>query len=171
MKNKNKNKLHVNLSSLLRGNIGDIKKVIIKEVELLSHNKTFNNVISNINFIRTDKTILAKGEISAETKIICSRCTEETFHIISSIYEEEYFPYNYDIMGFDNHILKSDYDDDIDVQIQSLDKRNFVDLTSLFENSLYSEISIAPKCKEYCKGICINCMKNLNFEKCLCKTP
>ena len=62
---KNKNKFHVNLSSLLRGNIGDIKKVTINDVELSSHNKTFNNVISNINFIRTDKTILAKGEISS----------------------------------------------------------------------------------------------------------
>ena len=72
-------------------------------------------------------------------------------------------------MGFDNLIDNYDYNDDID--IQRLDKRNFVDLTSLFENSLYSEISIAPKCKEHCKGICINCMKNLNYEKCLCKTP
>ena len=68
-------------------------------------------------------------------------------------------------MGIDNLI------DNDDIDIQRLDKRNFVDLTSLFENSLYSEISIAPKCKEHCKGICINCMKNLNYEKCLCKTP
>tara|TARA_B100000401_G_scaffold430460_1_gene365266 strand:+ start:548 stop:1051 length:504 start_codon:yes stop_codon:yes gene_type:complete len=165
----NKNKFHVNLSSLLRGNIGDIKKVTINDVELSTHNQTFNNIIANINFIRIDKGIIARGEITAKTKIICSRCTDETVQIISSNYEEEYIPHKYDIMGFDNLIDNYDYNDDID--IQRLDKRNFVDLTSLFENSLYSEISIAPKCKEHCKGICINCMKNLNYEKCLCKTP
>ncbi|MBR92445.1 MAG: hypothetical protein CL903_06590 [Dehalococcoidia bacterium] len=165
----NKNKFHVNLSSLLRGNIGDIKKVTINDVELSTHNQTFNNIIANINFIRIDKSIIARGEITAKTKIICSRCTDEIVKIISSNYEEEYIPHKYDIMGFDNLIDNYDYNDDID--IQRLDKRNFVDLTSLFENSLYSEISIAPKCKEHCKGICINCMKNLNYEKCLCKTP
>lgn len=165
----NKNKFHVNLSSLLRGNIGDIKKVTINDVELSTHNQTFNNIIANINFIRIDKSIIARGEITAKTKIICSRCTDETVQIISSNYEEEYIPHKYDIMGFYNLIDNYDYNDDID--IQRLDKRNFVDLTSLFENSLYSEISIAPKCKEHCKGICINCMKNLNYEKCLCKTP
>ena len=166
----NKNKFHVNLSSLLIGNIGDIKKVIIKEVELLSNNETFNNIIANINFIRADKTIIAKGKIRANFKIICSRCSEETVQVISSNYEEEYFPYNYDIMGFHNHIEDYDYENEIDLQIQKLDKRNFVDLSSTFENSLYSAISIAPKCKEHCKGICINCLKNLNYEKCLCKT-
>ena len=165
----NKNKFHVNLSSLLRGNIGDIKKVTINDVELSTHNQTFNNIIANINFIRIDKSIIARGEITAKTKIICSRCTDETVQIISSNYEEGYIPHKYYIMGFDNLIDNYDYNDDID--IQRLDKRNFVDLTSLFENSLYSEISIAPKCKEHCKGICINCMKNLNYEKCLCKTP
>ena len=69
----NKNKFHVNLSSLLRGNIGDIKKVTINDVELSTHNQTFNNIIANINFIRIDKSIIARGEITAKTKIICSR--------------------------------------------------------------------------------------------------
>ena len=169
MKNKNENFFYLNLSSLVTGEVGDTKKEIIKEENLFTPNEIFNNIIADINFIRATNTIIAIGKICAKIKIICSRCNTEMTQTIKSNFEEEYFLYNNDILG--SHRGKKNFqpEDFIDREKNHLDKRNFLDLSFIFINSLYSEISIAPRCSEDCKGICINCLKNLNYEKCLCK--
>ncbi len=169
MKNKNENFFYLNLSSLVTGEVGDTKKEIIKEESLFTSDEIFNNIFAEINFIRATNTIIAMGKISAKIKIICSRCTKEMIQNIKSNFEEEYFLFNKVII--DSHRGKKIFQsgDFIDTEKNYLDKRNFLDLSFTFVNSLYSEISIAPRCSEDCKGICINCLKNLNYEKCLCK--
>lgn len=81
-------------------------------------------------------------ELSGEYKLICARCLDEK-KVVLSHKNKLYFSLD--------------------------DKQVFLDITEDIREEVMLNLPVKPLCKDDCKGICVNCGKNLNHEKCICK--
>ena len=61
----------------------------------------------------------------------------------------------------------SENKDDEDAYFYS---KGLIDLTEMVNEKLLLSFPYSVLCKEDCKGICVGCGANLNYEDCKCKT-
>jgi len=103
--------------------------------------------------------ILVRGKITAVFKLICNRCLE---------------PYNTEIyVNFMENLIKEDkYKklpvDEKDDNLHSY-KGDIIELDELVKQNIILSLPIKRICSVNCKGLCPQCGKNLNTEKCDCK--
>ena len=89
-----------------------------------------------------DETLLVRGTVSAEIHAECARCTQIFSTTVS-----------------DSGFLR-DYSDILEVEE--------VDLTEGLREAILLNLPHFPLCDEGCKGLCIQCGKDLNKEPCGC---
>ncbi len=88
-----------------------------------------------------------EGEIAYTVKGECTRCLEETSK------------------NFINE-LKIEVDDKDEVYPV---KNDMVDLKKIVDDEIIMNLPVTFLCSEDCKGICLGCGANLNYEKCKCE--
>ena len=94
--------------------------------------------------------VFVDGEIAYSLNAKCSRCLADViFH---------------NVVEFDE--MYSENKDDEDAYLYS---KGLVDLTEMVNEKLLVSFPYSVLCKEDCKGICVGCGVNLNYEDCKCK--
>jgi len=142
-----------NVAQLLKEEIGSER-----EYEVKGESEEGYPVRGKVKLLKTDKSILVKGDIETKVKLVCSRCLE-TFELPLSFHiEEEFFP-KVDI-NTGEFIYKGEE--------FFIDEANILDLSEVIRQYIILSIPLSPVCSESCKGLCPVCGTNLNEKECGC---
>jgi uncharacterized protein len=133
----------VNVASLLKEPVGssqsyDIKEVLGDEIE--------GSIEGTAKMIRTTRGVLVQCELSAEVKLICSRCLEAFLCPISFTAEDEFVPVA-DVSG-DLALSSPEQSEEF-----TIDDRNIVDLGELIRQYVLLNLPMKPLCQPNCSGI------------------
>lgn len=117
---------------------------------------------------RIKNTVLLKGTLSTEIKLICSRCatpfsfkSQPRFTLLfskdspSNVLSHQELASSFEI----------DFTEDLDVTYLDEDT---IDLTEVAHEQLQLSIPFQPLCRENCQGMCQNCGADLNEGQCAC---
>ncbi|WP_256761468.1 DUF177 domain-containing protein [Cohnella sp. WQ 127256] len=102
--------------------------------------------------------ILVSGQLSCDIRLQCSRCLEKFDETISVPFEEQFRIIE------DSETEVSENDDAVPVSEER------IDLSPYLLEGLVVQLPYAPLCSEDCKGLCLDCGKNLNEQSCGCNT-
>jgi len=133
----------VNVASLLKEPVGssqsyDIKGILGDEIE--------GSIEGTAKMIRITRGILVQCELSAEVKLICSRCLEAFLCPISFTAEDEFVPVA-DVS--DDSALPSPEQ----LEPFTIDDRNILDLGELIRQYVLLNLPMKPLCRPDCPGI------------------
>ena len=117
----------------------------------------FGNVNVKVELSKLHNQIILQADISANASFICDRCTKDFNTVLSSNYKMVY-------------LFGSEPEDNNDISVTFLPMDT--DKIILDEDVRdYAVLSVPMKklCKEDCKGLCVNCGKDLNEGDCGCQ--
>lgn len=155
-----------NVAGLLKEQSGSVRRVRLNEALVSSDEYgDFEQVAGTVTLMRTDRTVVATGELTASCTRECSRCLEPARLDLQAHFEEEFYPVNRDVGGVQRRL--SHEEDPLDPDLW-IDERNDLDLTGAVLQSFASMQPMAPLCRPDCKGICPRCWKDRNKDECLC---
>lgn len=152
--------MQTNVAQLLKAPLGSIRTLSIDDV--LEDDANKYRVTGEVTLIRTNRSILTKGTLIAQTKITCSRCLKPFKCDLSLDVAEEYFP-TIDI------ITGSKLPEPEEPGSFTIDEHHELDLTEAVRQYIITKLPMKPLCKEACAGLCTVCGTDLNLEKCDCK--
>jgi uncharacterized protein len=132
-----------NVASLLKEPVGssqsyDIKGILGDEIE--------GSIEGTAKMIRITRGVLVQCELSAEVKLVCSRCLEVFLYPISFTAEEEFLPV-------------ADVSDDSALPLAeqseqfTIDDRNILDLGELIRQYVLLNLPMKPLCRPDCPGM------------------
>jgi uncharacterized protein len=127
----------------------------------------FEDVEGAVTLMRTDRTVMVTGSLTARTAQTCSRCLDGADLILTADLEEEYHPVNTDLGGVQRKTSPGD-DEPLD-PVLWIDDRNNLDLSGAVLQSFEGMMPIAPLCRPDCKGLCPVCSKDRNKSTCDCQ--
>ena len=133
----------INVSQLLREPIGssqshDISGTIAEEVEGFVEGKA--------NLIRISRGVLVQCKLTAEVKLICSRCLNTFLCPMSFTAEEEFLPIS-DVSG---DLAPSSPEKSEEFTINN---KNILDLSELIRQYMLLNLPMKPLCRPDCPGI------------------
>jgi uncharacterized protein len=114
-----------------------------------------------LRLLRTDRGILAKGNIHADIELTCGRCLIPFNHHLALNIEEEYFP-------------TTDVNTGTAIPLPeepgafTIDEHNILDLSEAIRQYALMAIPMKPLCRQDCAGLCPTCGTNLNQTPCTC---
>lgn len=107
------------------------------------------DVECNVSVYKTDDNLYSEVKLSYKHGDNCARCNEELENQVSTDF---------------NVTINGSEEDDFNVAL--IDDK--IDLTDLIKQSIYLSKPLKVLCKEDCKGICIKCGSNNNYDECDC---
>jgi uncharacterized protein len=133
----------INVTQLLKEPVGssqsyDIDGVIGEEVEAFVEGKA--------KLIRTSRGVLVQCKLTAEVKLICSRCLNTFLCPISFTAEEEFLPIS-DVYG-DLALSSPEQLDEF-----TIDNKNILDLGELIRQYVLLNLPMKPLCRPDCSGM------------------
>jgi len=133
----------INVTQLLKGPIGssqshDISGAIGEEVEGFVEGKA--------KVIRISRGVLVQCKLTAEVKLICSRCLNTFLCPISFTAEEEFIPIS-DVYG-DLALSSPEQSEGF-----TIDNKNVLDLSELIRQYTLLNLPMKPLCQPDCPGI------------------
>jgi uncharacterized protein len=136
-------KAFINVSQLLKEPIGssqsyDISGTIGEEVEGFVEGK--------VKVIRINRGVLVQCKLTAEVKLICSRCLDTFLCPISFTAEEEFLPIS-DVSG---DLARSSPEQS---EGFTIDDKNVLDLGELIRQYILLNLPMKPLCRLDCPGI------------------
>ncbi len=153
--------MQFNVSQLLKATIGASRDYQIQELFDITGDGTKKPVLGKINLIRTDRSILVKGELHTEANVVCGRCLQAFTCPLSLNIEEEYYP-----IADTNNTIESLTSAKASSFI--IDEHHVIDLTEAVRQYTLMAIPMKPLCTENCAGLCPSCGQNLNRGNCPC---
>jgi uncharacterized protein len=155
-----------NVAGLLKEPSGAVRKVrLINESVSSDPHGAYEEISGTITLMRTDRTVIATGELTGSCTRECSRCLEPARLLLQAEIEEEFQPVNTDVGGVQRKLPQDD--DPLD-PVLWIDDRNDLDLSGVVLQSFASMQPIAPLCRSDCRGLCPRCWKDRNKVDCLC---
>jgi uncharacterized protein len=149
----------INVSQQLKGPIGAVRDYEVNEGVDVAGSRTM--VTGEIELVRTDQGILARGTLYTQLEVDCSRCLASfTCPLVLNI-EEEYFPTIDIVTGAPLSLLD-------EPGCFTIDERHILDLTEAIRQYAILAIPMKPLCREDCAGLCPHCGRNLNLGSCSC---
>jgi len=152
--------MQVNIAQLLKSSIGAER--VYKVDEDIEIDGKDVRVAGDVKLIRTNRGILAKGNLTTGLEIECSRCLERFIYTIKMKFEEEYFPTIDVLSGLPVAIPEEQ------PVYFTIDENHVIDLDEAIRQYALLAIPMKPLCKAECAGICPYCGENLNLETCKC---
>lgn len=156
--------MQFNVSQLLKATIGSSRAYQIQEVFDIINDGTKKPVRGEITLIRTDRSILVKGELNTEANVVCSRCLYVFAYPLSLKIEEEYYPIT-DINNTTKPLMSGKTGSFM------INEHHIIDLTEAVRQYSLMAIPMKPLCMEKCAGLCPACGQNLNQSDCRCVPP
>lgn len=133
----------INVAQLLEEPVGsnqsyDIGEVIDEEVECFVEGKA--------KLIHISQGVLVQCKLTAEVKLICSRCLDTFLLPISFTAEEEFIPIS-DVSG-DLALSSPEQSEEF-----IIDNKNILDLSELIRQYTLLNLPMKPLCRPDCSGI------------------
>jgi len=153
--------MKINVAQLLRASIGSVRDYEIKQVIDITGDGVNSLVQGKVRLMRTNRSILVKGELAAEVELTCSRCLGSFKCPLKMNLEEEYYP-------------TADVDTGAALSLPdepgcfTIDQQHVLDLTEAVRQYALLAIPMKPLCRENCAGLCPFCGHNLNRGPCGC---
>jgi uncharacterized protein len=149
-------KMHINVAQLLKEPIGSSRSYQIDES---LGTDDINSVKGEVSLIRTNRGLMAKGEITAGVTEICSRCLKAIDHEVNYDFEEECLP----SVSTSEALSLPDQTDNI-----TIDESHMLDLSEVMRQYTLLNMPAKPLCRPDCAGICPSCGHDLNQGPCQC---
>ena len=109
-------------------------------------------------------SIVVDGWLHAIPRLVCSRCLDSTPHIVRRDYR----------LIFETREAPPDVDetelDDVDLDTDDYPSEG-LDLRPILAEQVLLDLPMKPLCGDDCLGLCAQCGKNLNHERCDCEAP
>lgn len=135
----NSKELHAQYNLTIDKNLLDLDDTI----------RLVEDVECSVSVYKTDDNLYSEVKLSYKNGDSCARCNEELENQVSTDF---------------NITINGSEDDDFNVAL--IDDK--IDLTDLIKQSIYLSKPLKVLCKEDCKGICIKCGSNNNYDECDC---
>ncbi|OGN92157.1 MAG: hypothetical protein A2Z70_02170 [Chloroflexi bacterium RBG_13_48_17] len=148
--------MHINVAQLLKEPIGSSRSYQIDESLDMDN---INAVKGEVTLIRTNRGLMAKGEITASVTGTCSRCIRSIDYEVSYDFEEECLP----SVNASEALSLPDQTDSI-----TIDESQMVDLSEVIRQYTLLTMPVKPLCRPDCAGICPSCGHDLNQGPCRC---
>ena len=120
------------------------------------------DITVNGSLNRIDDDVYLKGTVMTSVVASCSRCLDTLSYPVDSDLKSHFVRSN------DRSISKRDVElhaSDIDAEVY---ENQQIDLTQSIRDSILLAVPVIYLCEENCKGICSQCVKNLNQGLCKC---
>lgn len=115
-----------------------------------------SDVHLDLELDRTASILIARGEVTAESIMTCSRCLESFRSRMSPRFEVVIR------MGNEKHQLEDEEDTPVDFM------EDGVSFAASVRESLILAVPLKPLCDDGCRGFCQRCGVNLNLSSCDC---
>ena len=148
--------MQINVSQLLKASIGAKRSYQVAETV-----DSVGMVEGEVRLLRTDRSILARGTLSTEVEVTCSRCLSLFRCPVALNIEEEYFPTADVVSGAPLSLSE-------EAGSFSIDEHHILDLSEAMRQYALLAIPMKPLCREDCAGLCPHCGHNLNLGPCRC---
>ena len=152
-----------NVSRLMMEPTGATRQCQLESEILETEYGDFDEIAMEARLLRTDRTVLVTGTVSGTAGEACARCLEPVRLRLEAVIEEEYYPFNADLMDSQSGLIE------LHDQVFRIDERNDLDLSEAVRQALTGSIPIAPLCRPECKGLCPNCSADRNAGNCHCQ--
>jgi uncharacterized protein len=136
-------KASINVTQLLREPVGSSQSY---DIGGILGNDIDGCIEGTAKMIRTGRGVLVQCELSAEVKLICSRCLEAFSCPISFTAEEEFLPVA--DMSDDSALSSPGQSEEF-----TIDDKNIVDLGELIRQYVLLNLPMKPLCRPNCPGI------------------
>jgi uncharacterized protein len=136
-------KARINATQLLKEPVGSSQSY---DVNGLLGDDIDGCIEGTAKMIRTSRGVLVQCELSAEVKLVCSRCLGAFSCPISFSVEEEFLPVA--DMSDDAALSSSEQSEGF-----TIDDRNIVDLGELMRQYVLLNLPMKPLCRPNCPGI------------------
>jgi len=150
------NKMLINVAQLLKEPIGSSRSYQIDESLGTGDIKS---VKGEVTLIRTNRGLIAKGEITASVTGPCSRCLKAIDYEVNYDFEEECLP----SVSTSEALSLPDQTDGI-----TIDDSHMLDLSEVMRQYTLLTVPAKPLCRPDCAGICPSCGHDLNQGPCQC---
>jgi uncharacterized protein len=138
--------LQINVSGLLKGSIGASRDYEINEVVDYREDNLTIPVNGHVKLVRTNRSILVKGNLNVSVKTTCARCLKDFDCPLEIVIEEEYFPI-LDI-GSGYPMPAPEESDSF-----TIDEHQILDMTEAIRQYALLAIPMKPLCRNNCNGI------------------
>lgn len=163
------NALSINVAGLLKETAGAAREYPIDAppgelTHLLEGESEAHGVkplVGSVRLMRTERSIFARGRLTAELAVDCSRCLAEARIPVRFDVEAEYFP---EVDIYTGRGLPKP-DDDLAFTVNASHE---LDLSEAVRQHLILELPMRAVCKATCAGLCPRCGANLNEGPCGC---
>jgi uncharacterized protein len=153
--------MDMNVSQLLLESIGSMRDYDIDDVIDITGEGNKSRVKGTCNFIRTQRSILVRCDLSTEVELTCGRCLQKFKQPIKIKFNEEFFP----TLDVESGISMPAPEES---SAFTIDEHHTLDLTEAVRQYAVMAIPIKALCRKDCAGLCAKCGKNLNQGKCDC---
>ncbi|MGQ9569328.1 MAG: YceD family protein [Thermodesulfovibrionales bacterium] len=133
--------------------------IIFKETIMSDDTSFLAQAQMKIN--KTYREVLISGDIKADVELQCSRCLKDFKLTMTIPFDVVYNPID-ELKNEERYELKQD---ELDMGFYSGDE---LDISELIKEQIILNIPMKPLCNELCKGICLKCGADLNYDKCSC---
>src|SRR4030042_1099223 len=152
--------MFINVSQLLKEPIGSERKYEVDEALDVTGEGKQSQVKGDVKLTRTNRGILAQGKLLTKIEITCSRCLCLFDCPIALNIEDEFFP-------------TIDVNTGVPLELPdeggfTIDEHHILDLGEGIRQNALLSIPMKPLCREECAGLCAQCGKDLNVDKCDC---
>jgi len=151
--------MRINVSQQLKSSIGSVREYEVSEIVNVADGRSM--VKGEIELVRTDRGILAKGRLHTEVEVTCSRCLSLFSCPLTIDIEEEYFPITDIVSGASLPLPE-------EPGSFTIDEHHVIDLTEAIRQYALLAVPMKPLCREDCAGLCLDCGHNLNQGPCDC---
>ncbi len=159
-------KMIYDVSRLLEQNIGISYRCEVEGhlVDVDENNAGLTPLAGEVQFVRTVKGVLARGEVHLVMTRTCRRCLEPFEDRIEFAFEEEFVP-SVDVETGASLPIEETHDTDLVIGPDGV-----LDLGEILRQYTVMTSSLPVVGDPDCKGLCPICGVNLNEESCNCDT-
>lgn len=153
--------MDMNVSQLLRENIGSTRDYDIDEIIDITGEGQKNRVQGSCNLLRTQRSVLVKCNLNTEVELTCNRCLGKFKQPLKIKFTEEFFP----TLDVQSGVAMPPPEE---AGSFTIDERHTLDLSEAVRQYALLAIPMQALCRKDCAGLCPKCGKNLNQGKCGC---
>jgi len=151
------------VATLLKASSGNKKLESVSSTIKVDRSEFKGDVDGSVLLTKTDVGVWVSAYLSAKIDRQCGNCLDQYVESVGLGIEEEYFPL-FNLVTGERNELEGIGEDNF-----YIGEDNVLDLSDAVWQYASLHSSINSKCKEYCKGLCVDCGINFNKEKCNCR--
>jgi uncharacterized protein len=153
-----------NVAQLMKSQVGTSLEADIDEEEnqLDEDLKVIGPLTGRIRMRRINQGLLVDGSVDLTLESTCTRCLtvfEQPMHVLLA---ERFQPTVDVITGAPLPPINEE-------DVFPIDDHHQIDITEALRQQIFLDMPIVTLCKEDCKGLCVQCGKDLNLGPCDCE--